>query len=50
MNFKICTFNVNGLGEYKKRCQMFEWLKDNKYDICFLQELHCQNISNDKWT
>ena len=50
MNYKICTFNVNGLGEYKKRCQMFEWLKDNKYDICFLQELHCQNISNDNWT
>ena len=49
MNYKICTFNVNGLGEYKKRCQIFEWLKNNKYDICFLQELHCQDIFNDKW-
>ena len=50
MNYKICTFNVNGLGEYKKRCQIFEWLKNNKYDICFLQELHCQDIFKDKWT
>ena len=32
-----------------KRCQIFEWLKNNKYDICFLQELHCQDIFNDKW-
>ena len=49
MNYKICTFNVNGLGKYSKRRQIFEWLKHEKYDICFLQELHCQNNLNDKW-
>ena len=49
MNYKTCTFNVNGLGEYDKRRQIFEWLKHEQCDICFLQELHCQNSSNDKW-
>ena len=49
MDYKICTFNVNGLGEHKKRRQVFEWLKTNKYDICFLQELHCQDFLKDKW-
>ena len=33
--FKICTFNVNGLGEYKKRRQIFEWLKHGKYEYVF---------------
>ena len=49
MDIKICIFNVNGLGEYKKRRQIFEWLKCNKYGICFLQELHCKNESLDIW-
>ena len=49
MDIKVCTFNVNGLGEYKKRRQVFEFLKHNKHGICFLQELHCQNITTDTW-
>ena len=37
---EISFFIVNGLGEYKKRRHIFEWLKCNKHEICFLQELH----------
>ena len=49
MDIKVCTFNVNGLGEYRKRRQVFEFLKHNKYGICFLQELHCKNNTTDTW-
>ena len=49
MDIKVCTFNVNGLGEYRKRRHVFEYLKHNKYGICFLQELHCKNTTIDTW-
>ena len=49
MDIKVCTFNVNGLGEYRKRRQVFEFLKHNKYGICFLQELHCKINTTDTW-
>ena len=45
MSIKICTFNIKGLGDYKKRLQIFEYLKSNNYAICFLQELHCEGIT-----
>ena len=40
MNIKICTLNVNGLGDLKKRRQIFKWVRDNKISICLLQETH----------
>ena len=46
---KICTLNVKGLGDSRKRNQIFHWLKENKYDICFLQEVHCKSKDTDKW-
>lgn len=51
MNSKIkfCTFNVKGLGDGNKRRQVFEWLKANNYGIALLQELHCENLSYEKW-
>ena len=49
MNIRICTFNVRGLGHTDKRRQIFEWLKLNKYDICLLQETHCEKLSYHKW-
>ena len=49
MSIKICTFNVKGLGDYKKRSQIFEYLKSNNYAICFLQELHCEGKTYNLW-
>ncbi len=29
---------------------MFQWLKENKFNICFLQELHCNaDVDNTPW-
>ncbi len=49
MDIKLCSFNVNGLGNQSKREKIFSWLKQNKFNICFLQELHCTPLSTDKW-
>ena len=46
---RICTFNVKGLCDTNKRKQVFEWLKLNKFNICLLQETHCENKSYDDW-
>ena len=37
-NTNIVTLNVRGLNNSKKRKQIFQWLKDNRADIVFLQE------------
>ena len=49
MSIKVCTFNVKGLNDSSKRKQLFHWLKLNKYSICLLQELHCQEHTYDIW-
>ena len=49
MSIKICTLNVKGLAGKQKRLQMFEWLKQNKFNLCFLQELHCTNENYNLW-
>ena len=49
MSINICSFNVKGLNDSSKRNQLFHWLKLNKYSICFLQELHCQEHTCDTW-
>ena len=49
MSLKVCTFNVKGLSDSSKRQQLFHWLKLNKYSICLLQELHCDELSKDLW-
>ncbi len=46
---KICSFNVNGLGNRCKREKIFSWLKQNNFSICFLQELHCTHESIETW-
>jgi exonuclease III len=38
---KICTFNCNGLGEFRKRKDVFNYLRNElKIDIAMLQECH----------
>ena len=39
-SLKIITCNVCGLSDVKKRKQIFQMLKEKKYDIVFLQEVH----------
>ena len=38
--FKICTFNCNGINNHKKRKDVFDYLRQQKCDIYFLQETH----------
>ena len=49
MSITVCKFNVKRLGDSSKRKQLFHWLKLNKYYICLLQELHCQEHTFDIW-
>lgn len=49
MPISICTFNVKGLGETKKRNHIFNWLRNNNHDIFFLQEVHCKTSEYKKW-
>ena len=37
---KICTFNVNGLGDWVKRKAIFQSLRDKKIDLCLMQKTH----------
>lgn len=49
MDTSICSFNVRGLGNKNKREQIFAWLKNNKYSICFLQETHSGEGTHSLW-
>ena len=39
-SFKVCTFNCNGLGDIKKRKDVFHNLRSKNCDIYLLQETH----------
>ena len=47
---RICSYNVKGLGNKQKRNMIFQWLKDNKMDICLIQEAHYMETLKDTWT
>ena len=38
--FKICSKNVNGIGDFCKRKDVFDFLREQKQDIYLLQETH----------
>ena len=40
VDFKISSLNVNGLLDFKKRKDVFNFLREKKHDIYFLQETH----------
>ena len=46
---KICLLNVKGLGNKHKHNMIFQWIKDNKVDICFIQEAHYTKASKEIW-
>ena len=50
MNYSICSFNVRGLGQIKKRRNVFNFLEKNNFDICFLQETHSKLEVEPLWT
>ena len=49
MSIKICSFNVRGLTDSKKRRDIFNHLHGKKYDICFLQETHSIQTNESIW-
>jgi len=50
---KFCTFNCNGLSEFKKRKDVFDFLRKQECSIYFLQETHflhkCENVIGSGW-
>lgn len=40
VKFAVMTFNVNGLGDAKKRRRIFHKIHESKIDFVFLQETH----------
>ena len=42
---KIVTFNANGLGNHTKRKDVFDYLRNSKFDVIFLQETHWKSCS-----
>lgn len=48
-DIKICSFNVKGINEVRKRRDIFDWLKKKNYDICLLQETHSVNDTIKIW-
>lgn len=49
MYMNICSYNVRGLGNHKKREQIFAWLKDKTFSICLLQETHSGEGTHTIW-
>lgn len=42
---KILSFNANGLGDYRKRKDVLDYLRNLKADLIFLQEVHVKSAS-----
>ena len=45
----IMSLNVGGLGNCTERKQLFEWIKNKKPDILFLQETHTTSEAETIW-
>ena len=48
-SISICSVNVRGLADYKKRKDMFMWLRRQKANIFCLQDTHCDQKKKDMW-
>ena len=46
---KICSLNVRGIQDAKKRQDIFTWVKKKKFDVYFLQETHSTPSVESKW-
>ena len=51
--FNICTMNCRGLGEGKKRRDVFHYLRQSHFNIFMLQDIHCardkENMFRNSW-
>ena len=45
----LCSLNVRGLNQARKRRQLFRWLHNNKFDIVFLQETYSSKYIENPW-
>ena len=45
-NVKLGSLNVRGLNDHKKRKSVFQFFRDQKLDICFIQETHVGSMKN----
>ena len=48
-NLVICSLNVRGLSNAKKRRETFNWLRNKKYSVYLLQEVHCSKEMEHFW-
>ena len=46
----IGSLNARGLSNNMKRREVFRWLKNKKYSIFFLQEVHCSKDKETIWS
>ena len=47
---KFITYNVRGLGDLRKRREIFYYLHQKGWDIMFLQETHCIKSKEKIWS
>jgi exonuclease III len=48
-SLKLCSYNVKGINEKKKRTDLFAWLRKKNCDIYLLQESHCTKSKETLW-
>ena len=48
--FTICSLNVRGLVDGTKCRETFRWLRNKKYSVYFLQEVHSTEQTSKLWT
>ena len=41
---KFASFNCRGIGDFKKRKDVFSYLRKKDFNICLLQDIHCRKI------
>lgn len=46
---RFCTYNARGLGDFKKRKQLYTLLKYKKVDVVFIQETHARESEMHLW-
>ena len=41
---KLASFNCRGLGDFRKRKDVFAYLRSKDFNICLLQDVHCRKM------
>ena len=41
---KFASFNCRGLGDFRKRKDVLAYLRNQDFNICFLQDIHCSKM------